>query len=173
MDMLQGKHFSITDPKGVNTVIYQIYKTEKEFLKDYPKYTVERLEFTEEIRGENRRKTFYVDDPQPKGNSLMILSFGKERVVINSGMLIDDEVIISKQPSLFKFNMLYSEDEQEYKEFNYTPNMKRDICVIDPESTEEIKPRLYFDEKENKVKGRCKLKPYKSYFAFEIREEEN
>ena len=173
MDMLQGKHFSITDPKGVNTVIYQIYKTEKEFLKDYPKYTVERLDFTEEIRGENRRKTFYVDDPQPKGNSLIILSFGKERVVINSGMLIDDEVIISKQPSLFKFNMLYSEEEQEFKEFNYTPNMKRDICVIDPETTEELKPRLYFDEKENKVKGKCKLKPYKSYFAFEIREEEN
>ena len=28
--------------------------------------------------------------------------------------------------------------------------MKRDICVIDPETTEEIKPRLYFDEIENK-----------------------
>lgn len=172
MDMLQGKHFSITDPKGVNTVIYQINKTEKEFLNEYPKYTVERLEFIEEIRGENRRKTFYVDEPQPKGNALIILSFGKERVVINSGMLIDDEVIISKQPSLFKFNTLYSEEEKEFKEFNYTPNMKRDICVIDPETTEELKPRLYFDEKENKVKGRCKLKPYKSYFAFEIREEE-
>ena len=49
MDMLQGKHFSITDPKGVNTVIYQINKTEREYLKDYPKYTVERLDFTEEI----------------------------------------------------------------------------------------------------------------------------
>ena len=31
----------------------------------------------------------------------------------------------------------------------------------------------YFDEKENKVKGKCKLKPYKSYFAFEVGEEEN
>ena len=172
MDMLQGKHFSITDPKGVNTVIYQIYKTEKEFLKDYPKYTVERLDFIEEIRGEAKRKTFYVDDPQPKGNALIILSFGKERVVINSGMLIDDQVIISKKPTAFKFNTLYSEEEQEFKEFNYTPNMKRDICVIDPETTEELKPRLYFDEKENKVKGRCKLKPYKSYFAFEVGEEE-
>ena len=169
--MLQGKHFSITDPKGVSTVIYQINKTEKEFLNEYPKYTVERLEFTEEIRGENRRKTFYVDEPQPKGNALVILSFGNERVVINSGMLIDDEVIISKQPSLFKFNTLYSEEEQEFKEFNYTPNMKRDICVIDPETTEEIKPRLYFDETENKVKGKCKLKPFKSYFAFEVRED--
>lgn len=173
MDMLQGKHFSITDPKGVSTVIYQINKTEKEFQNEYPKYTVERLEYIEEIRGESRRKTFFVDEPQPKGNALVILSFGDERVVINSGMLIEDEVIISKQPSLFKFNTLYSEEEQEFKEFNYTPNMKRDICVIDPETTEELKPRLYFDEKENKVKGKCKLKPYKSYFAFEVGEEEN
>ena len=171
MDVLQGKHFSITDPKGVNTVIYQINKTEKEFLKDYPKYTVERLDFTEEIRGESKRKTFYVDEPQAAGNQLVILSFGNERVIINSGILIDDEVRISKKPTAFKFNTLYSEEEQEFKEFNYTPNMKRDICVIDPETTEEIKPRLYFDEKENKVKGKCKLKPYKSYFALEVRED--
>ena len=171
MEMLPGKHFSITDPQGVNTVIYQINKTKKEFLKDYPKYTVERLDFTEEIRGKSTRKTFYVDEPQPNGNQLVILSFGKESVVINSGILIDDEVRIAKNPSAFKFETLYSEDEQEFKEFNYTPNLKRDICVIDPETTEEIKPRLYFDEKENKVKGRCKLKPNKSYFAFEVRGE--
>ena len=29
----------------------------------------------------------------------------------------------------------------------------------------------YFDEATNEVKGKCKLKPYKSYFAFEIRED--
>ena len=173
MDMLQGKHFSITDPKGVNTVIYQVNKTKKEFLDQYPKYTVERLDFIKEIRGENIKKTFYVDEPHPNGNQLVILSFAKERVVINSGLLIDDQVKISKNPTPFKFNTLYSEEEQEFKDFNYTPNMKRDICVIDPETTEEIKPRLYFDEKENKVKGRCKLKPFKSYFAFEVREDKN
>lgn len=171
MDMLQGKHFSITDPKGVNTVIYQINKTKKEFLKEYPKYTVERLDFSEEIRGETKRKTFYVDDIQTQGNHLAILSFAKERVVINSGLLIDDEVRIAKNPTIFKFDTLYSEEEQEFKDFNYTPNLKRDICIIDPETTEEIKPRLYFDEKDNKVKGKCKLKPFKSYFAFEVRED--
>ena len=36
-EIIQGKHFSITDPEGVKTVIYQVNKTEKEFLKDYPK----------------------------------------------------------------------------------------------------------------------------------------
>ena len=43
MENLIGKHFSITDPQGVNTVIYQVNKTEKEFLDKNPKYTVDRL----------------------------------------------------------------------------------------------------------------------------------
>ena len=60
-----GKHFSITDPKGINTVIYQVNKTEKEFLNEYPKYTVERLDFISEIRGEATRKTYFVDEPSP------------------------------------------------------------------------------------------------------------
>ena len=50
MDMMQGKHFSITDPKGVNTVIYEINKTEEKFLDKSPKYTVQRLDHTEELR---------------------------------------------------------------------------------------------------------------------------
>ena len=84
--------------------------------------------------------------------------------------MIGDQVKISKKPIPFKFDTLYSEEEIEFKEFNYTPNLKRAISIIDPETGEEVKPRLYFDEKTNEVKGKCKLKPYKSYFAFEIRE---
>lgn len=169
MASLEGKHFSITDPKDVNTVIYKVDKTEKKF-KDSPKYTVERLERLDELTGENTKRTFFVDNPSPEGERLVILSFAKERVVVNTGVLRDNEVKITKSPIPVKFNSLYSEETQ-YKEFNYTPNLKRPISIIDPETTEEIKPVLYFDEKTNEVKGKCKLKPYKSYFAFEIRED--
>ena len=170
---LQGKYFSITDPKNVSTVIYQVNKTEKEFAKTAPKYTVERLEFSEEFIGENKKKTFYVDNPAPEGNPLVILSFAKEKVIINMGFLDYDTVRISKKPMPMKFSTLYNEEETDYKEFSYTPNMKRPISIIDPETTEEIKPTLYFDEEANEVKGKCKLKPYKKYFAFEIREDKN
>ena len=95
MGSIQGKHFSITDPKGVNTVIYQVNKTEKENLNKYPKYTVERLKTSEEIVGDLNKKTFYVDEPNKNGNKLVILSFATNRVVINSGLLIGDEVRIS------------------------------------------------------------------------------
>ena len=168
---LQGKYFSITDPKNVSTVIYQVNKTEKEFAKTAPKYTVERLEFSEEFIGENKKKTFYVDNPAPEGNPLVILSFAKEKVIINMGFLDYDTVRISKKPMPMKFTTLYNEEETDYKEFSYTPNMKRPISIIDPETAEEVKPTLYFDEELNEVKGKCKLKPYKKYFAFEIKED--
>ena len=173
MEMWQGKHFSITDPKGVSTVIYQINKTEKEFLKDSPKYTVQRLDSTEEIRGDLKRKTFYVDNPSDNFDQLLILSFGADRVVVNTALLEGDKISITKKPLPLKYNTLYSEEETEYKDFRYTPNLKRPICIIDPETTEEVIPKLYFDEKTNEVRGKCKLKPYKSYFAFEIRDKKD
>jgi len=48
--------------------------------------------------------------------------------------------------------------------------MKRPISIIDPVTTEEIKPVLYFDEETSEVRGKCKLKPYKKYFAFEVKD---
>ena len=36
METWEGKSFSITDPKGVSTVIYQIIKTPKESPKNSP-----------------------------------------------------------------------------------------------------------------------------------------
>ncbi len=169
MDQIQGKHFSITDPQGVNTVIYRVNKTDKRLLDEYPKYTVQRLEYAEELNGNLKKKTFFIDEPENE-EELVILSFGQDKVVVNMGLLTEDRVKIAKRPIPIKFNTLYSEQETEYKEFKYTPDLKRPISIIDPETTEEIKPVLYFDQETNEVKGKCKLKPYKSYFAFEIRD---
>ena len=63
MEEIRGKHFSITDPQGVNTVIYRINKTAKEYLEQSPKYTVERLISAEELNGNLKKKTFFIDEP--------------------------------------------------------------------------------------------------------------
>lgn len=106
-------------------------------------------------------------------DQLVIFSFAKEKVVVNMGILEEDKLKISKKPIPMKLDTLYSEKETEYKDVKYTPNLKRPISIIDPETAEEVKPILYFDEATNEVKGKCKLKPYKSYFAFEIRDDKN
>jgi hypothetical protein len=171
-EFIQGKHFSITDSRGVNTVIYQVNKTNKEMAKNGPKFTVERLQYLEELVGEKKKKTFYINQPDPDGSHLVILSFGKEKVVVNTGILEEEKVKIWKNPMPIKFTTIYNEEETEYKDVEYTPNLKRPISIIDPETAEEVKPVLYFDEKTNEVKGKCKLKPFKNYFAFEIREKQ-
>lgn len=172
MESLQGKHFSITDPKDVNTVIYQVNKTDKkEVLSGAPKYTIERLEFAEELRNDASRKTFFIDNPKEEGNHLVILSFAPNRVVVNMGILQDDRVRISKKPMPVKFDTLYSEDKVVYKEFKYTPNYKRPIYIIDPITAEEVKPISYIDKETNEDKGKYMLQPQKPYFAFEIRED--
>jgi hypothetical protein len=172
MESLQGKHFSITDPKNVNTVIYQVNKTEKkEVLNGAPKFTLERLDYAEELRDNASRKTFFVDEPKVEGNQLVILSFADNKVVVNMGVLQDDKVKISKKPMPVKFDTLYSENEKVFKEFKYTPNLQRPISIIDPVTAEEIKPTLFFDKETNEVKGKIALEPQKPYFAFEIRED--
>ena len=172
MDSLQGKHFSITEPKNVNTIIYQVNKTnKKEVSKGAPKYTIERLEFAEELRDEASRKTYFIDAPKLDGNQLIMLSFAQNKVVVNMGILQDDKVKISKKAVPVKFDTLYSENDPVYKEFKYTPNLQRPISIIDPETTEEIKPTLYFDKDTNEVKGKIELQPNKPYFAFEVRDD--
>ena len=165
-----GKYFSITDAEGLNTVIYLVNRTEKEIAKTGPKYTVERVECNEELIGNTRKKTFYIKNPAPEGNPLVILTFGKERVVVNMGFLDYDVLKISKKPMPMKFSTLYYEEETEIMDFEYTKNMQRPIIILDPVNGDEVKSTLYFDEDTGDVKGKCKLKPHKKYFAFEIKD---
>ena len=115
MEEMQGKHFSITESKDVNTIIYQINKTKKEYLDRFPKYTVEKLDTSEELVGDKVRKTYYVDDIKKHGNELVLLSFNDDSVIINSGVLIGNEVRISKKPSKFNFGTI-NPQETEYKD---------------------------------------------------------
>ena len=171
MEYLQGKHFSITDPKNTNTVIYEIVKNENNQSKGAPKYTMERLDSIEELRNEGTKRTYFVDLPKKTGNQLLFLTFENETVTVNQGVLKEDEIKFIRKPVPMVFNTIYKESGGDYyKEYNYTPNMKRQISIVDPETGEEIKPILYYDSKTNEVKGKCKLQPNKTYLAFQLRQ---
>ena len=75
MEEIFGKRFSITEPKDISTVVYKVNKTEKEYLDRAPKFTMERLDFSEEFVGNYKKKTFYIEEPAPRGNQLLIFSF--------------------------------------------------------------------------------------------------
>lgn len=170
-DEIQGKYFSIFDPQGQTTVVYRVLVTAQSLQNKLPKYTTERLFCSEEIVNQGKKKTFFIDFPKSSGEDLIILSFVGQKVVVNMGVLKDNKVNVSRRPVPIKFATLYSEKPTEYKSFKYTPELKRDIRIIDPETTKEVEAMTYIDETTHEVRGKCKLKPNKSYFFFEIKDD--
>lgn len=166
---LTGKYFSIIDPIGIKTVIYRINETAKDLQKEYPKHTVERLVSSEELVKNGTKKTFFIDFPEKSGEDLVILSFTNNRVVVNRGLLKDNEVRVSHNPIPVQYDSIYSDKEMVVKNFKYTPDLKRPIMIIDPVTTKEVEPVIYYDDDTNEYKGKCKIKPNKDYFTFEIK----
>ena len=93
------------------------------------------------------------------GKSLFIETDGIFFEMIGNDYLGDNEVIIISEELL--------------KEKGLIPSRRAIKYINIPETTEEVKPILYFDEETNEVKGKCKLKPFKNYFAFEVRQGED
>jgi hypothetical protein len=81
----------------------------------------------------------------------------------------DDKLYISKKPENVGFQVLFSEENSDYKDLKYTPNFRRPISIIDPEIPDEVRPVLYYDEEANMVKSKVRLQSNKSYIALEIK----
>ena len=101
-EIIQGKHFSITDPPEVNTVIYQVNKTPKEELKENsPKFTVERLDFTEEIVGEKIKipQKGYKDGRGSRGDLI-----AEVKTVVPKKLTEEEKELFEQLKSISKFN---------------------------------------------------------------------
>lgn len=172
MEPVYGKKFAIVDPPEMSTIAYLL--DENTSTVDVPKYTLQKLDSSTGIDNGRVKRTFFVNEEIGENDErdVVLLTVGKEKAVLNTGVLQFDKLYISKKPVPLTYKTLYSEQPMEYKNFKYAPNLKRPISIIDPETGEEVRPVLYFDAEENAVKGKIKLMPYKAYIALEVRDED-
>ena len=164
--MKEKQEFSILDPNGSKTIAFVI---ENDYIDNEIVYTLQLLNNTQEEQDGKIKKTFYVEDVDKEATVLM-LTMGKNKVVINSAILKDNEITVIKSPNVIKYEpILNTSEEVEYRDFKYTNNLKRPISIIDVKTGEEVKPVLYIDQESGEVIGKCKLMPYKPYIALELK----
>ena len=193
-----GKHFTIPDVPGYKTIIFEIYVNidYKSFTKFY---TCEPLDCIqrESSDGIGTETTYYVDDPQEDGNQLVVLHFNDKdnEVMINEGILIDDELLIARKPVYFPLNTLMFDESMDLSTSAYDlDNLSKDelsqitrrntaseeqwydanigdtsIILVDPETAMPVKRELYYDTDSKKWRARIKIALCKSYFSFQIR----
>lgn len=191
-DRSMEKIFSIPNRHGIKTLVYEIYvNIDYKSLTKY--YDCELVDSTENQYDENTTvTTYFIDDPQGDGNQLIFLHFDtiNNEVYVNTGLLINNSVKITKQPFPMKFSKAseieglhlnksaYDYDTLEgcskidkyiYDEAEITNNP---IIIIDPETAEPIKREVYYDENEKCYKAKIKVIPSKSYFSFQIRDDD-
>ena len=167
--MENNNHFSVKDSYGMNTLAFMIDKTMEEGQETC---SIEKLKCFMEQLEDGFKKTFYFQREleHNERKELVLLTLKPGEAIINSGEYMNGVLNIGKKPETIKYSAFrITENEADYKEFDYTPNFKRPIAIIDPAIGDELKPVIYFDTKVNHVKAKIKLLPNKSYIALEVR----
>ncbi len=162
--MSNSQEFSILDPKGMKTIAFII---EPDVIEDKEIYTLKKLNFSEEEVEGKTQKIFTVDSDEEL--TVLMLTLGKNKVIMNTGVLKDSEMEVVRKPDIVKYEPIVNEDgKYTYKEFKYTPNLGRPISIIDTQTAEEITPSLYIDKDTGEILGKCKMMPYRAYIAIEL-----
>lgn len=161
---MNSQEFSILDPKGMKTIAFII---EQDFIEGKEIFTLKQLNSTSEEEDGKTKKIFTVDSNDKL--TVLMLTLGKNKVIMNTGVLNDNEIEVIKKPDIVKYEPIINKGENyTYKEFKYTPNLGRPISIIDAETAQEVTPSLYIDKESGEIVGKCKMMPYRAYIAIEL-----
>lgn len=189
-----GKKFSHPVDEKYVPVLYQINQTWScETRTKY--YFLEKIPSKEEQMSDGRKGvTFLLDNPMPNGNQLVLLHFGKaeNHVIINHCLMIDDEIRLSKQPTVLELNptigtktreeasyQLEGMSDEDKNSFlngissfsDYCTNVDSSVVIIDTSTYLPVQREVFLDD--GKYKAKIKLKTGCSYFALKVNTEDD
>ena len=164
MEYIHTNKFEISDMPGMNTLAFLV---EEDTSANIPFYSLQKLEPVDvETDGKINKQFNVLADG--KAQDIVLLTLANKKAILSTGILDDNGFTSSEVNKSVSFGNIFNADGIEYKEFVYTPNMKRRFTIIDTVTCEEVKPMLYVDELTKEVKGRCKILPLRPYVVLEI-----
>lgn len=164
MEYIQTNKFEITDIPGTNTLAFLV---EEDNSTNIPFYSLQKLESTNVQNNGKVSKEFSVID-EGKSQDVVLLTLANKKAILSAGILDKNGFTPSEVSKNINYGSIFNMDGIEYKEFNYTQNMKRRFTIVDTATCEEVTPLLYIDEQTKAVKGRCKILPMRTYVVLEI-----
>ena len=169
MESVQMNKFEIVDVPGTRTLAFLVEENDSEFVKGEVYYSLQKLDATnKEVAGRIVKEYSVIPDFDGK-QDIVLLTLTKSKAVLSTGLLDGNGLVPTEDKLALSYGSLYNDSNVEYKEFTYTPNMKRRFAIIDTITCEEVKPTLHIDEVTKEVKGMCKLLPLRPYVVLEIK----
>lgn len=164
MEYIETNKFEITDIPGMNTLAFLV---EQDNSASIPFYSLQKLESTNvQNEGKICKEFSVINDGESQ--DIVLLTLANKKAILSAGVLNSDGFKPSEVSEAINYGSIFNMDGIEYKEFNYTPNMKRRFTIVDTATCEEVMPSLYVDQETKQVKGRCKILPLRTYIVLEI-----
>ena len=170
--LIQMNKFEIIDMPGMTTIAFVVEKSEEMYADGKPLLSLQKIESIDTTDNGRVKKSFNVIKTSDEPQLIVLLTLTNSKAVLSTGELTDKGFKTTERNVPLSYGSIYNNEGVEYKEVEYTPNMRRHFSIIDTQSGEEIKPVLYNDEITGKVKGKCKLLPHRPYIVLELKFEE-
>lgn len=169
MESIQMNKFEIVDVPGTRTLAFLVEENDSELVKGEIYYSLQKLDSVSREKDGRIVKEFSVIPDFDGKQDIVLLTLTKNKAILSTGLLDANGLVPTEDKLPLSYGSLYNDSNIEYKEFCYTPNMKRRFAIIDTITCEEVKPNLHIDEVTKEVKGTCKLLPLRSYVVLEIK----
>lgn len=170
--LIQMNKFEVVDMPGMNTVAFLVEKNESSYEKGGALLSLQKIECLDIQENGKIKKTFNVIKENEEPQLIVLLTLTNSKAILSTGELTQNGFNTVETNVPLNYGTIYNQDGVEYKEVEYTPDMKRHFSIIDTQTGEEIRPVLYSDNITGEIKGRCKLLPQKPYIVLELKFEE-
>ena len=168
--LIQMNKFEVVDMPGMSTIAFLVEKNEEEYKRGNALLSLQKIECIDTNENGRIRKEFNLIRPNNDEKQLIVLlTLTNSKAILSTGELNSEGFRAIETNVPLSYGSLYNQEGVEYKEVEYTPNMKRTFSIIDTQTGEEVKPVLYTDPVTGKVKGKCKILPHKPYIVLELR----
>lgn len=165
--------FEIIDMPGMTTLAFVVEKNENTYGGNKPMLSLQKIDSIDSTDNGRIKKTFNVLKMDNEPQLIVLLTLTNSKAILSTGELTDKGFKATETNVPLSYGSIYNNEGIEYKEVDYTPNMKRHFSIIDTQTGEEIRPILYNDEITGKVKGKCKLLPHRPYIVLELKFEDD
>ena len=168
MESVRMNRFEIVDVPGTRTLAFLVEENDSELISGETYYSLQKLDEVSKEKDGRLVKEFSVIPDNDGKQDIVLLTLTKSKALLSTGVLDENGLVPTEDKLALSYGSLYNETSVEYKEFKYTPNMKRRFAIIDTITCEEVKPVLRIDEITKEIKGQCKLLPLRPYVILEI-----
>ena len=123
--LIQMNKFEVVDMPGISTIAFLVEKNEEEYKRGNALLSLQKIECIDTNENGRIRKEFNLIRPNNDEKQLIVLlTLTNSKAILSTGELNSEGFRAIETNVPLSYGSLYNQEGVEYKEVEYTPNMK-------------------------------------------------